>query len=385
MCSILCSCSNTSDNVRVQKSKEIYTDSIIRLPDVDSAKVDKKSDENKALKSFKVKNPINTVYAPTLDFKVEGGSNVIYASTVELAWDKLREAKMLPKSDDSNALINYLNKHSVNNSVSPDDYIAEVGVRDSVIKRVSEQYQSKFGTSFDVYNIPGQYILYSYLKKASAFKLAFSVIEREFKGSKVNYMFSGNAETVKQIVMRYYSPEKRYGFEKGDIIFQILLKNRDEELYIAKIKRKETLKEMASLVLNITDSLKFSRLFYSDRFKKDVSLDFPIYPGHESQFFMPIVDFKSTVSYNEINGVFINGHELETNQQVIDFGLTERGVILKSEFYAVDSAGFAAFDVPEDYIVDNSFLILLKEKGSETPYFVGWIDNADILNKLESK
>jgi hypothetical protein len=35
--------------------------------------------------------------------------------------------------------------------------------------------------------------------------------------------------------------------------------------------------------------------------------------------------------------------------------------------------------IPREFIVDRPFLIVIKRRSAEQPYFVAWIDNAELL------
>jgi hypothetical protein len=60
--------------------------------------------------------------------------------------------------------------------------------------------------------------------------------------------------------------------------------------------------------------------------------------------------------------------------QIISFRLDRSGVILESE------AIFAAFEaMPREFILNKPFLIYLKKRDTEQPFFVMWVDNAELL------
>jgi hypothetical protein len=69
------------------------------------------------------------------------------------------------------------------------------------------------------------------------------------------------------------------------------------------------------------------------------------------------------------------GLYIATALQTIDFRLDRSGVELKSESRLV-----AACDDP-DFRFDHPFLIVVKKRGAEWPFFVMWVDNAELLSK----
>ncbi len=70
----------------------------------------------------------------------------------------------------------------------------------------------------------------------------------------------------------------------------------------------------------------------------------------------------------------LGGMPLIAAQQDILFRLNRYGVDLKSES-SVASAGR-----PIDYVLDRPFLIYMKKRGAQMPYFVMWVDNAELLS-----
>jgi hypothetical protein len=62
-------------------------------------------------------------------------------------------------------------------------------------------------------------------------------------------------------------------------------------------------------------------------------------------------------------------------KQSIKFKLDRCGAILESE------ADIAAASIPKMFIFDRPFLVYMKKRDCEQPFFVMWIDNAELLNK----
>jgi hypothetical protein len=70
----------------------------------------------------------------------------------------------------------------------------------------------------------------------------------------------------------------------------------------------------------------------------------------------------------------IQGQEVSVALQEIQFRLDRSGAELSSEAQQYGaSAGLGL------YICDQPFLLYIKQRGSETPFFVMWADNAELL------
>jgi hypothetical protein len=62
-------------------------------------------------------------------------------------------------------------------------------------------------------------------------------------------------------------------------------------------------------------------------------------------------------------------------RQAIKFRLDRHGAMLESE------AMLAVAAIPRDFIFNRPFLVYMKKRDREQPFFVMWVDNAELLNK----
>ena len=62
-------------------------------------------------------------------------------------------------------------------------------------------------------------------------------------------------------------------------------------------------------------------------------------------------------------------------KQSIKFKLDRYGAMLESE------AMLAAGAIPRYFMFDRPFLVYMKKRDCEQPFFVMWVDNAELLNK----
>lgn len=73
----------------------------------------------------------------------------------------------------------------------------------------------------------------------------------------------------------------------------------------------------------------------------------------------------------------LKGQRMDIAQQDILFRLDRSGAELKSE------AKIYALPMPTYYVFDRPFLIYMRKRGELRPYFVMWVDNAELLQKME--
>jgi hypothetical protein len=75
----------------------------------------------------------------------------------------------------------------------------------------------------------------------------------------------------------------------------------------------------------------------------------------------------------------IQGQEISVSVQEIQFRLDRSGAELASEAHQYWlSAGLG------HYICDRPFLVYIKYRGLETPFFVMWVDNAELLQEWDT-
>lgn len=73
----------------------------------------------------------------------------------------------------------------------------------------------------------------------------------------------------------------------------------------------------------------------------------------------------------------LKGQRMDVAQQDILFRLDRSGAELKSE------AKTYMKPIPTYYVFDRPFLIYIRKRGEPQPYFVMWVDNAELLRKVE--
>jgi hypothetical protein len=100
--------------------------------------------------------------------------------------------------------------------------------------------------------------------------------------------------------------------------------------------------------------------------------------GLSDVLLVPDLGWRITHRFFELEGrPFLNagleGQRIDVAEQDILFRLHRTGAELKSEAKIVTLGGMT------DYVFDRPFLICLRKHGAERPYFVMWVDNAELL------
>ena len=100
---------------------------------------------------------------------------------------------------------------------------------------------------------------------------------------------------------------------------------------------------------------------------------------------IPNVVFHINHEFAELQGVDkiitnpgeFQGLHIEKAFQSIQFRLDKSGAVIISEAYEYPAAA------PRHFIVDRPFLIVMKRRSTDEPYFAAWIDNAELLEVIQ--
>jgi len=107
--------------------------------------------------------------------------------------------------------------------------------------------------------------------------------------------------------------------------------------------------------------------------------------GHNDSLLVPDLNwfvshhFSALEKRAIVNDKF-TGYHFGLAQQDIRFRLGKNGAELKS-----NASLYAEAASPMHYIIDRPFLVYMKKRGAQTPYFVMWVDNAELLSPFGSK
>jgi len=102
--------------------------------------------------------------------------------------------------------------------------------------------------------------------------------------------------------------------------------------------------------------------------------------------FIPNIRYRVTHHFADLERKdFLNlkftDYRIYLAQQDIDFRFDKTGAKLESE--AKNQATASAKRLPEIFIFDHPFLLIMKKRGTKYPFFVMWVDNAELLCKSE--
>lgn len=337
--------------------------------------------EPEQIASVKLKQIIIT---PHMEENISFGKNVLYCSTFQIAWnmlqnDIIKEDILL---DGDPLMVRLLNKQlSTKSDISEECYVAMADkLTESFLQRINNALKEKFGDQASpevkehiIPELP-QIFSYAYMHKSLQFTKKFESFER--------LIFRSNeVETkVKAFGIERYSYEEKhremgkqvsvidYTYE-DDFIISLKSKSANDEIILAKVEPKETL---LSTILAVSKRIKQST---PSSLREDDILQIPKF------------DFNLKHSFSELEEKYFKNKRWEEWYiskaiQWIRFKLSEKGAILKSEARIVM---IPMNGEPRKLIFNKPFLIYLRQKDGEYPYFAMWLDNAELLIKEESR
>ena len=296
---------------------------------------------------------MNPSYQSTLD---ENTINNLWVGTLDLAWKDLEEKIGLNKIElegEMPQIANDLNESTFSKEMlNPNDY------KINVERTVTNGYkidatlnkELNFLESFDNFN--------------------------DYK-----WTFGNSEEYIKYFGINNASPEKMN--KNVEILFYNKLNNGSLLSNDMAIKLKT--KEGDEIILYRTDDKKSFDEYYEDIKAKTKNYKGRTEFSEDDELRVPYVKVNGMINYNQLYDKKIKnskGLYIYDVIQNVNFYLNERGCNLSSKATMVTEYMGIGQDTKYCYFQDT-FIIFMKEKNSDKPYFALKVDNNDILEKIE--
>ncbi len=221
----------------------------------------------------------------------------------------------------------------------------------------------------------GGYTINAELKKHLNFLEAFD----DFSDYTRNVTFGNGENYIKYFGINHASSKEL------DKNVEILFFNSKDGMKSSDFAVKLFTKEGDEIILYRTDDEKNIKEYYEDVIKKSDSYTGTKEFGGEDELLIPFVRANGMISYNELFGKYIKDSGSQYFRDVVqnvNFSLNNEGCNLESTATIVtDVLGISLS--PRYCYFNDKFVIIMKEKDSESPYFVLKVDNDDILEKVD--
>lgn len=295
---------------------------------------------NPSYKSTLNENTINNLWVGTLDLAWKELAEKIGKEKIELEDENVQIAKDLSASPFTKEMLDK-NDYKIN---------IERTITNGYKIETTLNKELNFLEKFDNFN---------------EYNWKFGESEEFIKYFGINNASSENMN--KNIEILFYNPISINNLHSND--FAIKLKTKEED----------------EIILYRTDTNKSFEEYY-----KEIENKTNLYTGNREfkeidELRIPYVRVNGMISYDELYGKEIKNSEglyiFDTIQNV-NFYLNESGCNLKSKATMITEYLSVGIDTKYCYFQDN-FIIFMKEKNSDIPYFALKIDNSDILEKKE--
>jgi hypothetical protein len=339
-----------------------------------------------------------TAVVATLDCPLPEHKNAVWCSTFQMAWDRLKQdiigepIQVLGAEE----LANRLNQAQFPaGSIEEKSYYAVAGlVKNGIIEQVQKEMARRFPSepvpTFDSkYGTPDVVLAYAYLNVDVGFKYPYYVYRGRFNflnsssvGTDVTAFCAQTSGQVRdiqrvrdQVEVLYYDS----GGSSGTVQFAVDLSKQTQpyQVILARMPRCNTLGEAARMLQDKIAA-----------FKNDANYEALRELGHGDTLIVPDVLYKLTHHFDELVNKNLGNQKwgeyffFEALQK-IDFTLSRTGVVLKSE--ARLTAKKAAAKEQRHLHFDRPFLICVqKREPNATPFFLMWVDNAELMKPYES-
>ncbi len=343
-----------------------------------------------------------TAVVATLDCPLAEHKNVIWCSTFQLAWDKLRQDLIREPVQlvGAEPLANRLNQgtYPTGDVEAKSYYVATGFVKDGIIEQVQKEMARRFPSepvpTFDerYRTLPDVILAYAYLKTEVGFDCPYYTFLNSFHfrdsgGAQTPVTAfctqasgrSGGSEQVReQVEILYYDDDPSLDAEQFAV--DLSKQTQPYQVILARIPRCDTFGEAAKTLREKIAAFKNDADYQALRKLRAVDT-----------LIVPDVLFKLTHHFNELLYKHFANEKWQSHfffeaVQKIDFTLCRVGVILKSEarLGGAASRSPAQLAKPRHLHFDRPFLICVKKREpNATPFFLMWVDNAELLRPYE--
>jgi hypothetical protein len=343
-----------------------------------------------------------TAIAATLDAPIQKGKNTIWCVSYQASWKRLQNdiikepIKLQPAPQHSPAaakLVAQLNQAYTPGPEIPSGcmYAAagwtDDGIGNKIRRDLAKQFPGLTLPNLDDES-PHSIISYAYLEANVPFHIPYSQkkLPLEFTdssgkkipvrafGLKSSVDVGGHPNPDKQpkilfAKQEYFRDPKHDHFVMGEFAIDLDAASQPNQIILAVVKPQKTL---AATVQKVTE-----KIAVATRAKQTAALE------PNDSFWYPEMSWKIEhhfidLEYSQLlNQLFKFPSNFSTAQQFILFKLDGKGAELKSGGLTNLTQG-----IPNDYSINRPFLIIMQKRGAPRPYFVMWVDNAELLRKM---
>ena len=339
----------------------------------------------------------STIIAPNLETTIERDKNVIFCSSAQETSRKIEkeligDARIHEKFQN---LPEFLKSFPDLPSRMPEsDYLALAGtVSGGITGEIDMELRKKFNKSQFINELSKteDILIYTYFQKLLSYDFQFNRRATEFsfgqnsrttvKSYGISASHKKNGLVYNHLELRYHNtlknekqPEEDHHPQRGFIVKLKTISDTDE-IYVSTVEPENTMKKTFEKILFMNRSMDTPRnagLSFAGEglYRKNPDED-KYYQTEFSRLNIPMIWFDATNKYVRPNEpVFI---------QRINFCLNEKYDTIAFE----NSLNNGSSQSDSILIVDRPFVIFIKDMNSNTPYFMAYIGNDELLFKSD--
>ncbi len=329
-----------------------------------------------------------TVIVPTLDSPCPPGKNVIWCSSFQLAWNEVRDKVTgapleVPEAAELAARLNAARRSA--SDIDPRSvYVAGGRTKDGIIRKIEKDMAARFPShgppDFSGRpHPPGGILAYSCLTARVPFKFPFRQVDEglaftDSQGIKTQVagfgLWRAYLQRYKnlrdQVEVLYTQRDEDHFEELTECALDPCRHSTPYQVAVARVQPKGSL----------ADTLEYVRTRISD-FKKQPYYQEERRLGGNDELRIPEMFWKIDHRFEELIGKIVANANppmpVIEALQTIEFRLDRSGAVLESEAVLVITAA------PRYFVFDRPFLVYMQKRGAEHPFFVMWVDNAELL------
>jgi len=333
-----------------------------------------------------------TLIVPTLDSPCPKNKNAIWCSSFQLAWNQMKDDVIGEPIQvvEAEELANRLNsaEQSTADLELRSFYAAAGRINQGIISRIKKDMAAKFPShsvpDFSyIAAYPKGLLAYSYLIANVPFEYPYRQVEDDFiftdsNGIETNvgaFGIWGHETQYKRIREQAeilyihedrneHNPEHRY----KEFAVDLCKHSEPYQVVAAVVEPRGSLAQTLNYIHNQIANFKQSDNYERIRFLDDVDV-----------LMVPEMFWEIDHRFEELIGKIVANANpsmpiLEAKQG-IKFKLDRYGAMLESESTII------VWAIPRHFKLNRPFLVYMKKRNCEQPFFVMWVDNAELLNR----
>ena len=328
-----------------------------------------------------------TAVVPTLDDEMPTDKNAIWCSSFQLAWNALRD-DVIGKPVEvlgAEALAERLNRATQSKTdLEPESVYAAAGwTGQGIIETIEKEMAARFPRHElpDFHGYSEGILAYSYLTAQVPFTVPFRQMKKplvfvDSQGAETEVSgfgiwqghLSRYAKMREQVeILHYRCPDERHHFDQMDeYVLDLCRDTKPYRVVVAVVEPKASLDETYRYVREQVAQFKQREYYEQERqLRESDTLEVP-------EMFWEI-DHR----FDELIGKMVAnvGMPIVEARQTIRFRLDRSGAMLETEALSMIAA------IPRHFIFNRPFLIYMQKRGAAQPFFVMWVDNAELLTR----